>query len=75
MLEPYNYPVAPAVCLRLQTISHPIPARCLLARPKKIVTAQALLYTCPTSAGGPCSVKQNTAKGIHVIQNDSYDDP
>lgn len=75
MLEPTTIQIAPAVCLRLQPSSHPLPARCLLVRPKKIVPAQALLYACPTSAGAPSPVKQNTAKGIHVIQNDSDDDP
>jgi hypothetical protein len=34
-----------------------------------------LLYAFPTSAGAPSSVKQNTVKGLHVIQNDSFDDP
>ena len=75
MLDPATIHVAPAVCLRLQIISHPIPAWCLLVRPEKIVPAQPLLSAFRTSAGAPSPVKQNTAKGIHVIQNDLCDDP
>jgi hypothetical protein len=67
MLNHATIQVAPAVCLRLQIISHPIPVRRLLVQPNKIVSAQALLYAYPTSAGAPSPVKQNTAKGIHVI--------
>ena len=51
MLEPTTIKIAPAVYLRLQPISHPIPARRLLAQPTKIASAQALLYVCPTRAG------------------------
>jgi hypothetical protein len=75
MLDHASIHVAPAVCLRLQVISHPISAMRLLVRPKKIVPAQGLLYALPTRAGAPSLVKQNTAKGIHVFRNDSDADP
>jgi hypothetical protein len=70
MLKPTTIQISPAVCLRLQPISHPLPARRLVAEPEKIVPAQALLYACPTSAGAPSPVKQNSANGIQINQND-----
>ena len=70
MLETTTIQIAPAVCLRLQPISHPIPARRLLARPTKIVPAAGIALCLPNQRRCPSPVKQNTANGIHVIQND-----
>ena len=72
MLDTTTIQMALTVCLHLHVMFSPCLTRGLPVWPKKIGSAQALLYIFPTSDASS-QVRQKTVKGLRVTQNESYD--
>ena len=67
MLKATISQIAPAVCLPLQALSHPILARRLRAKRKETLSAQALLCAFPISADSPYSANNMQRKGFMTL--------